>query len=174
MVKQLSISKLWILNMVRIFLILIISAGIINPLTALAEEQGLTLEKMESKLSSVKNPFQSQLPVKKQEKAIAKKEPVKVKKPQPPKAVKPDGTVKAPTGPAKTEVIPEKEIPPLPNLTINGVIWDSERPQAIINGHIIDIGDAILQVEITDIRKTEIEGIYYGKPVTIKTQRSAI
>ncbi len=157
--------------MVKITAFLIIYMFLGGPLVASAGENNSTFDQWESKLSSLRNPFKSQLPVKEIKKPV-----IKEKRPVALKPVKKPDTEIIPSTPNKPEVEPEKKkpIPPLPNITINGIIWDSDRPQAIINGHIIDIGDAILQIEITDIRKTEIEGLFHGRPVTIKTQRSSI
>ena len=61
---------------------------------------------------------------------------------------------------------PEPVIP-LPKITISGVIWNSDRPQAIINNEIIDIGDTVSEIEIVDIRKTGIDGLFHGKRVIL-------
>jgi hypothetical protein len=61
--------------------------------------------------------------------------------------------------------VPER---PVPDVIINGIIWNSDRPQAIINGRIVDIGDTIFEIQITGIQKTGIEGLFDGRVVTLK------
>ncbi|MFH1045396.1 MAG: hypothetical protein V1727_00340 [Candidatus Omnitrophota bacterium] len=51
--------------------------------------------------------------------------------------------------------------PTLPHLEVQGLIWGTKLPQAIINNQIIRPGDTISGAEILDVRK---EGVYvlYG------------
>lgn len=45
----------------------------------------------------------------------------------------------------------------LPHLQVQGMIWGSETPQAIINNTVVKVGEVIEDAEILDIRK---EGVY--------------
>lgn len=70
---------------------------------------------------------------------------------------------------------PESIAPPAPvvkrnppNVSISGIIWNSDRPQAIINGTIVDIGDTISNIKITGIQKEGVEGLFDGRTVTLK------
>lgn len=92
-----------------------------------------------------KDPFVSLLP---------KKEPVKAE------AATPKPTT-------KTEKAQEKEIV-LPSVEITGIVWNTNRPQAIINEHVVSIGDKIDDMIISDIRRSGIDIIYQGKHFTIK------
>jgi len=58
----------------------------------------------------------------------------------------------------KTRVVQteEKVTIPLPELTIEGIIWNSHMPQAIVNGKIVRIGDIVKDVEIIDIKRNGI------------------
>ena len=47
----------------------------------------------------------------------------------------------------------EPEITGTPRLYISGLIWNSERPQAIINGNIVEVGDRMFKIN-TDNRET--------------------
>ena len=40
----------------------------------------------------------------------------------------------------------EKPIQGKPTLVISGILWNSERPQAIVNGNIIEVGDKMFKV----------------------------
>lgn len=51
----------------------------------------------------------------------------------------------------------------LPDLTIQGVIWGSRSPQAIINNQIVKIGDKIEGVSIVDIAKEGLTVSFQGK-----------
>ena len=153
---------------------------ICNSRLTLAQEGRLTGSELEIKLLSIKNPFESQLPKKEPEPVPA----VMIKEPLPPvvKNFDPEPRIK-PIQETETrrpiiqekvrEIVPMPEIP-VPTVTITGIIWNSDRPQAIINGKIVNIGDTILDLKITDIQKTGIEALFHGKSVTIKTQRSPL
>ena|SRR3989338_5046313 len=59
-----------------------------------------------------------------------------------------------------TEQLPEVIQPPtptLPELVISGIVWNSDRPQAIVDGQVIDIGDTIRSVTIVNITKEGVE-----------------
>jgi hypothetical protein len=62
----------------------------------------------------------------------------------------------------------EKATLPLPALTIEGIIWNTHMPQAIVNGDVVRIGDTIAGVTITNIEKQGITIDYSGEPVLIK------
>lgn len=93
------------------------------------------------KLISIRNPFESQLP-------------------QPGQAVSKTETQVAPEpvgmGPEPTPPQP-KIIPSLPQCSITGLVWDSQKPQAILNGKIIGLGDKIESWTVTQITKDGVE-----------------
>ena len=62
----------------------------------------------------------------------------------------------------------EKIIIPLPELAIEGIIWNTYMPQAIVNGKIVRVGDIIKNAEIVDIEKSGIIVFYNGEKVLIK------
>jgi hypothetical protein len=45
---------------------------------------------------------------------------------------------------------------PSAGLKLNGIVWDEERPQAIINDEVYMIGESIDQVIIVDIQKDKV------------------
>ncbi|HPN87966.1 MAG TPA: hypothetical protein PLH56_01355 [Candidatus Omnitrophota bacterium] len=60
-----------------------------------------------------------------------------------------------------------------PQVTITGIVWNTEKPQAIINGVVLNIGDTIFdsqneEIKINKIYKTGIDVSYKGKTWTIK------
>jgi len=65
----------------------------------------------------------------------------------------------------KKEQEPEAKLKakPLPPLTVQGIIWGTPLPQAIINGKVLKIGDMIDGVEITRIDKEGVEVFYAGR-----------
>jgi len=148
----------------------------------LAQDIPMTDDQLEFKLSSIKSPFASQLPVEEVEKLPVIKDATTGPKPDPAIDTRSQQRNRRTNknnevdGPSKTKVSVKEEEPiePLPELKVSGVIWNSDRPQAIINDHVINIGDTILGVKITDIRQGVIEGEFHGRTVNIKTQRSSI
>jgi hypothetical protein len=67
----------------------------------------------------------------------------------------------------KTESTKAEE-PPLPFLGIQGIIWNTDTPQAIINNQVVKIGDRIEGVEIIDIDKQGIKVDYNDEIISIK------
>lgn len=68
---------------------------------------------------------------------------------------------------------PEPELPkpikaPLPGLEVQGMIWSSKMPQAIINNTVLRIGDVIEGAEISDIRKEGIYILYEGNEYLLR------
>ena len=63
---------------------------------------------------------------------------------------------------------PIKYAKPLPNLNVQGVLWKSERPQAIINGQVLGLGDYVEGVRILKIKREGITVEHGGNPVFIK------
>jgi type II secretory pathway component PulC len=59
---------------------------------------------------------------------------------------------------AKKEQIPPEpvQVEPLPSLAIQGIVWGSSLPQAIINNKVVKVGDTIEGVRITDINKNGV------------------
>ncbi len=124
------------------------------PLRVWAEEPG-SINNMEGKEAVlVTNPFQPKLP----KKIIPKteKEPEQISIKEPPPVTQ---NMTPPTKPA------EKPVPP--PLTITGVVWNTDRPQAIINGQVVDQGDVVSEVKIVSIKKTSIGIEFQGSESTL-------
>lgn len=62
----------------------------------------------------------------------------------------------------------EKKTIPLPAVVIEGIVWNTEMPQAIINSKVVRIGDDIDGFEITGISKDGITIDYDGEQVLIE------
>jgi hypothetical protein len=62
----------------------------------------------------------------------------------------------------------EKSALPLPKLTIEGIIWNTYMPQAIVNGRVVRIGDTIEGVLVVNIEKQGITIDYNGEILLIK------
>lgn len=109
------------------------------------------------------NPFKSKLPVKIVE---PPKETIKPKlssddkpKIERPKINKP---LDAPVKPVVKQELP------LPQLIISGIIWNTNRPQAIINNQVVDIGDEVSSTKIVSIQKSGIELLFDGRLVKLQ------
>jgi len=136
---------------------------LLAPFTVEAEE---TVVEFSLESFSLRNPFKSVLPQKekkKEEKHIMISKPKEIfrviEKPKPP--------VKA----EKKASSPPKVIEPkLPNLEaeITGLIWNSDRPQAIVNGEVLEIGDEVNGMKIVNIEKTGVYIKFLEKVLKIK------
>lgn len=51
----------------------------------------------------------------------------------------------------------------LPHLEIQGMVWDSPLPQAIINNTVVRVGEVIEGAEILSIRKEAVYVLYEGR-----------
>ena len=133
----------------NIFIVLLVFASV-----ALAEDQ----------IDVMTNPFFPQLP-KKPEPIIA---PVVVSESPTPETPLPWRRQDE----QSSEVEKEKEIT-LPLLKISGLIWNTTRPQAIINEKVVDVGDSINvgdnkeNIKIVSIDKSGLEVEYMGKSFSI-------
>lgn len=52
---------------------------------------------------------------------------------------------------------------PLPALTVQGIIWKTNIPQAIINNKVVKTGDTVGEVKISNINKAGITVIFDGQ-----------
>ena len=135
--------------MKKILLFTLISIIWLNPLRCFAEDENQ--QEGLADTMEFENPFTPQLP----KKEIANEEIT-------------------PSASTKTQETPElnvsKEIAP-PQLSIAGLVWDTDRPQAIVNSRVVGIGDTIDNSVITNIKKTGIDVLHQGKHFTINVNQ---
>ena len=62
---------------------------------------------------------------------------------------------------AKKEINPPDLKPP--SFTINGIVWDTDMPQAIVNSKIVGIGDVVDDSKVVNINEFGIEVLFKGK-----------
>ena len=55
--------------------------------------------------------------------------------------------------------------PVFPSLKIQGIIWGSRRPQAVIDGDVYDVGDTVQGAKIVDIDRQGVTGEVQGQLV---------
>ncbi len=131
-------------NKLNILIFLFILTSI--PANALEEAAPLVLTNLEE--LNLKNPFKSQLPP-----PVVTAPDNKTSKPQ--NRALPSGTPTLPDGsfssPAED---PLRSM--VAGLSVTGVVWNSARPQAIINGQVISQGDSFMQFKVTQIKKEQI------------------
>ena len=119
---------------------------------------------IELELTNIKNPFVSQLP-----KPKIMETPVVVEGPI---NSDPAATTEPLKIPDISSVIPKPEpkkaevIRP-PSMNINGLVWDSDMPQAIINGRVVSLGDSVDGAVVTQIHETGVEILFKGKEFSI-------
>ncbi len=64
---------------------------------------------------------------------------------------------------------PVEEVPvAMPDLVIQGIVWNTDMPQAIVSGQVIRIGDTIEGLDVLKIEKQGITVNFYGKQILIK------
>lgn len=108
-------------------------------------------ETLES-FQTLPNPFVPQLP-----------RPKEVALPQPPAQPNVPPTLFIPPENRQPYPDPTPVQEPPPSLTVQGLIWNSKRPQAIINNQVVDIGDTVQEAKVLAIEKFKIRVLYRGK-----------
>ena len=106
-------------------------------------------------LNSIRSPFEPRTPKEKIVPIISQPEPTL--KPE----VKP---------PPKQLDIPKPEIP-LPTFQVNGLVWNTGRPQAILDSQIINVGDTIKDCTVIDIDKNGILLNFQDRTFTVQPQK---
>ncbi|PIP18736.1 MAG: hypothetical protein COT38_01120 [Candidatus Omnitrophica bacterium CG08_land_8_20_14_0_20_41_16] len=61
-----------------------------------------------------------------------------------------------------------------PKLTLQGIIWGSSLPQAIINNKVIRVGDTLESVDIVDIGKEGVIVLFAGTEYKLITQQKSL
>lgn len=85
-------------------------------------------------------------------------------------------TLRDPFRGLKIEAEPKQkgEPKPLPTLTVQGIVWGGNFPQAIINNRVVRIGDTVDGAQVVDISKdniiVEFEGRKYNLSSPIQSQ----
>ena len=64
--------------------------------------------------------------------------------------------------------ISEEPITGMPQLDVQGFVWGSSLPQAIINGKVCSVGDTIEGAKIIKIDQAGITILYYDKYYTLR------
>ncbi|MCX5700817.1 MAG: hypothetical protein NTZ63_04685 [Candidatus Omnitrophica bacterium] len=59
------------------------------------------------------------------------------------------------------------DAPPLPQFTVQGLIWGGVLPQAIINNKVYKVGDTIEEARITDISREGIKVYFHRHEYTV-------
>ena len=72
-----------------------------------------------------------------------------------------------PEGELPAGVEPEAEVR-LPALRVDGMIWGSERPQAIIDGEVYDIGDVVKDAEIIGVDREGVAFFYKDRKFILR------
>ena len=67
--------------------------------------------------------------------------------------------------------IHEPEVKP-PELVITGLVWNTPKPQAIINAKVVSIGDSIEEATIMSIHSQSVEIDVHGKRFTILANKA--
>ena len=118
------------------------------------------------KIQTQMNPFKPKIPVKIVERVEPSNQAGQIQRNSPARG----GRVVNPSNPSGGSPLPQRVEPvqpkeptviPLPELILNGHVWNSDRPQAIIDGEIKEIGDSVSFLKVTDIQK---EGIQLKAP----------
>ncbi len=100
----------------------------------------------------MKNPFLPRLP--------------KREEPKPPVITQPVTPEQRPEPAIPEQVKIEEKIVP-PPFVISGIVWNTDRPQAIVNAQVVDVGDKVEDAQIVAIEKTGITIQFKGKSFNI-------
>jgi type II secretory pathway component PulC len=67
----------------------------------------------------------------------------------------------------------ESTIEPLPEINIQGIVWGTDTPQAVIDGEVYRVGDnlKVAGAKITEISKDGVEISYFGNIYKLKIER---
>ena len=119
-------------------------------------------------ISKFKNPFKTYLPEKEEIPSPAKIDELKkVEEEKKKQAAKKEKTSVPSKVKEQVKIEPPKPTIIAPKLEISGIVWNTERPQAIINGKVVAIGDKVSDSEIIAIDKTGVEILYQGQKFNI-------
>ena len=102
-------------------------------------------------LKKLRNPFIPQLPQPKAVQETPSDQTTRVEVPEMP----------------NSDQVPQAEITK-PNFVISGLVWNTKRPQAIVNGEVVSIGDIVENWTIVDITNEGIEVTFQNKNFKIK------
>ena len=127
-----------------------------TPKTCLADQVNLFgIENLYNKLFVTKNPFEPQFPVKEVKQDNSKNTSIVDK-------------IRGFVGSKQNEVSIEDVKKKLAKFNISGIIWHSDRPQAIVNRKIIDVGDTLDNMKVVAIRKSGVVVTFRGQSLTIR------
>lgn len=129
----------------------------------------MIVDSFSPEMLSARDPFTPQVP---QEEVRAQRvEPIRPVGVNEPVVLPPPPAVQEPpvSMPRQEDITrPPRILEPLPGINIAGVVWDTDRPQAIIDGQIVGIGDTVSGVKITDIQKTGITVLFQDRIETLE------
>lgn len=79
-------------------------------------------------------------------------------------------------GTAKSQVKDTKAAKPIvpPKFQVSGIVWNTDRPQAIVNNKVIAIGDQLENATIVSIDKSGIEISFQGVLFIVKPDNQVI
>ena len=79
-------------------------------------------------------------------------------------------TVVAAAVPVRTAFTPAAVLP-VPDLKISGVVWAAPKPQAIIDGEVVGIGDTVKGAKVIAIRKSGVDLSIQGRTFAVGVQQ---
>jgi len=120
-------------------LILLINIGFIFSLYLCAREANEQIEQIEYTASDTRDPFVCSLPEKPKEILVQ-----------------------------EISSRPEAENR-LPEMNIQGIVWQSDNPQAIIDGQVVKVGDTIKEAKVIKIAKEGVSFVYQEKLFTLNS-----
>ena len=57
------------------------------------------------------------------------------------------------------------------NLSLEGLVWNSDKPRAIINGQIVKVGQKVVEAEVLDIKKDGVKMRYKGMDFYLRLRK---
>ncbi len=140
----------------------VISAEENQPVKQPASQLASPKKEIPSDLDSIKDPFVPKLPLEPKMKPQSNQQNLNESSMNISPPV-------SPVPPQSVSLAPAVEIRP-PLITISGLVWNTDRPQAIVNNEIVGIGDKINEWSIVAISEEGIEISYLDKRVLVSNQ----
>ncbi len=78
--------------------------------------------------------------------------------------------IKEETRQASAPVSPSKNAPDLPTLNLSGIVYDNERPYAIVNNKVLSKGDMIEGATLIEINRASVKFVFNDKEFELSSE----